>query len=47
MRAFRGFATRNVLVFFRNRQTVFFSMLAPLIVFALYVMFWLRRSLVR
>ena len=39
MRAFRGFATRNVLVFFRNRQTVFFSMLAPLIVFALYVMF--------
>lgn len=39
MRAFRGFAVRNMLVFFRNRQTVFFSLLAPLIVFALYVMF--------
>lgn len=39
MRTFKGFFTRNVLVFFRNRQTVFFSMLAPLIVFALYVMF--------
>lgn len=39
MRAFKGFVTRNMLVFFRNRQTVFFSLLSPLIVFALYVMF--------
>lgn len=39
MKAFKGFTARNVLVFFRNRQTVFFSMLAPIIVLVLYVMF--------
>lgn len=39
MKGMKGFTRRNILVFFRNRQTVFFSMLAPLIVFALYVLF--------
>lgn len=39
MRAYKGFTVRNILVFFRSRQSVFFSLLSPLIVFGLYVTF--------
>lgn len=39
MKAYKGFTLRNMLVYFRNRQTVFFSLLSPIIVFVLYVMF--------
>lgn len=37
--AFLGMTKRNILVFFQDKATLFFSMLAPLIVFLLYVLF--------
>ena len=37
--AYKGMTLRNIKVFFRDKMTVFFSILAPLIVFLLYVLF--------
>ncbi|MDD7266827.1 MAG: ABC transporter permease [Lachnospiraceae bacterium] len=39
MRAFIGFTKRNLRVFFSDRQTIFFSMLTPIIVLSLYLLF--------
>ena len=37
--AFKGMTSRNIKVFFKDKMTVFFSVLAPLIVFLLYILF--------
>ena len=39
MYALAKFASRNLKVFLKDRANVFFSLLAPLIVLALYVLF--------
>ncbi len=40
-----GFTGRNLLVYLKNRMTVFFSLLSPLIVLALYLLFLKRLQL--
>ena len=37
--AYKGMTCRNIKVFFKDKMTVFFSILAPLIVFLLYILF--------
>ena len=37
--AYKGMTSRNIKVFFKDRMTLFFSILAPLIVFLLYILF--------
>lgn len=37
--AFKGMTVRNIKVYFKDKGTVFFSILAPLIVFMLYILF--------
>ncbi len=37
--AYKGMTKRNILLFFKDKTTLFFSMLAPLIVFFLYLVF--------
>ena len=37
--AYLGMSKRNILLFFKDKTTLFFSLLAPLIVFALYIVF--------
>ena len=37
--AYLGMTKRNILMFFKDKSTMFFSMLAPLIVFVLYIVF--------
>ena len=37
--AYKGMTSRNIKVFFKDKMTVFFSILAPLIVFLLYILF--------
>ncbi len=37
--AYLGMTKRNILLFFKDKTTLFFSMLAPLIVFMLYILF--------
>lgn len=37
--AYLGMTKRNILMFFKYKSTMFFSMLAPLIVFVLYIVF--------
>lgn len=37
--AYKGMTFRNIKVFFKDKMTVFFSILAPLIVFLLYILF--------
>ena len=37
--AYKGMTYRNIKVFFKDKMTVFFSILAPLIVFLLYILF--------
>ena len=37
--AYKGMTGRNIKVFFKDKMTVFFSILAPLIVFLLYILF--------
>ncbi len=39
MRSFTGLTKRNLLVFFKDRQSVFFSLLTSIIVLALYLLF--------
>ncbi|WP_284052078.1 ABC transporter permease [Ligilactobacillus agilis] len=39
MRGFVGFTKRNLLLFFKDKQTVFFSLLTSIIVLALYLLF--------
>ena len=39
MRSFRGLTKRNLLVFFKDRQSVLFSLLTSIIVLALYLLF--------
>lgn len=39
LHAFNGMTIRNIKVYFKDKGTVFFSMLAPIIVFALYILF--------
>ena len=39
MRNFIGFTKRNLLIYFKDRQSIFFSMLTPIIVFLLYLFF--------
>lgn len=39
MRKLLGLTHRNLLVFFKDKTTIFFSMLTPLIIFALYLLF--------
>ena len=39
LNSYLGMTKRNVLLFFKDKTTLFFSMLAPLIVFFLYVIF--------
>lgn len=39
MRKFMGLTKRNLLVFFKDRTMIFFSMLTPLIIFILYLLF--------
>lgn len=39
MNKFLGFTKRNLLVYFKDKASVLFSMLSPLIVFALYMLF--------
>ena len=37
--AYKGMTSRNIKVFFKDKMTLFFSILAPLIVFLLYILF--------
>lgn len=37
--AYLGMSKRNILMFFKDKSTLFFSMLAPIIVFVLYIVF--------
>lgn len=39
LNSYLGMTKRNILVFFKDKTTLFFSMLAPLIVFFLYIVF--------
>ena len=39
MKSFIGLTKRNMLVYLRDRATVFFSLLSPLIILFLYIMF--------
>lgn len=39
MRKYLGLTKRNLLVYFKDKQSVFFSMLTPIIVFVLYILF--------
>lgn len=39
MRKYWGFTRRNLLVYFKDVQSIFFSMLTPLIIFILYILF--------
>ena len=39
LNAYLGMTKRNILLFFKDKTTLFFSMLAPLIVFMLYILF--------
>ena len=39
MNKFWGFTKRNLLLFFKNKATIFFSMLSPIIIFVLYILF--------
>lgn len=39
LNSYLGMTRRNILVFFKDKTTLFFSMLAPLIVFFLYIVF--------
>lgn len=39
MNAFKGMTTRNIKVFFKDKVTLFFSILTPLIVLGLYIIF--------
>lgn len=39
MRSFMGLTKRNLLIYFKDKQSIFFSMLTPLIVFILYILF--------
>ena len=39
LNSYLGMTKRNILVFFKDKTTLFFSMLAPLIVFLLYIVF--------
>ena len=45
MRGFVGFTKRNLLIYFKDFQTVVFSMLTSIIVFLLY-MFFIKDSYV-
>ncbi|MBP5223614.1 MAG: ABC transporter permease, partial [Lachnospiraceae bacterium] len=45
MHKFIGLTRRNLLVYFKDRTSVFFSMLTPLIIFVLYLLF-LRQTYV-
>ena len=40
MRGFVRFTKRNLLLFFKDKQTVFFSLLTSIIVLALYLLFF-------
>lgn len=39
MRKYIGLTRRNLLIYFKDRQSIFFSMLTPIIVFVLYILF--------
>jgi len=39
MRKFVGLTKRNLLIYFKDIQSIFFSMLTPIIVLVLYVLF--------